>query len=134
MSDSSELPLLELVECPCAGATLDKLIQPAILVVLSGAPLHGYRIAEEIGEMPSFGGQKPDVSGVYRFLKTMERKGLVVSAWDMSASGPAKKAYELTASGQACLRKWVETLEAYRDGINQLLKLARKSVDRPTAK
>lgn len=69
-------------DCPCSGGTLDKLIQPAILAVLSEGPSHGYRIAESIGEMPNFVGEKPDVSGIYRFLKNMESKGLVISIWD----------------------------------------------------
>ena len=56
--------MLDLAECPCTGGTLDRLIQPAILLVLGEGPAHGYRVAERIGEMPSFAGQKPDVSGI----------------------------------------------------------------------
>ena len=113
--------------CPCTGGTLDRLVQPAILVILMDGPLHGYRVAERIGEMPSFACQKPDMSGVYRFLKTMERNGYVVSCWDVSDGGPAKKTYQITESGEACLRKWIETLEGYRKGITDLLRLARRS-------
>lgn len=131
MSYSGELPTLDLEECPCSGGTLDKLIQPAILLILADAPLHGYRIAERIGQLPGFG-QKPDASGVYRFLKSMEKRGFVVSSWDISDAGPAKKCYQLTASGQGCLHKWIETLEAYRDGITVLLGAARKAITRPT--
>jgi DNA-binding PadR family transcriptional regulator len=116
--------------CPCKGGTLDRLIQPAILVVLAEGPLHGYKLAERIGAMPGFIGQKPDVSGIYRFLKNMEAKQLVVSSWDLSATGPAKKAYQITEAGQSCLRAWAKTLEEYRDGITVLLKAARKAVGR----
>ena len=93
----------EFVACPCQGGTLDRLIQPAILVVLAGGPLHGYRLVERIGALPGFAGQKPDASGVYRFLKAMEGRELVASAWDVSASGPAKKSYQITPAGQQCL-------------------------------
>jgi DNA-binding PadR family transcriptional regulator len=117
----------ELVMCPCEGATLDRLIQPAILVVLAEGPLHGYRLAERIGELPGFTGEKPDVSGVYRFLKAMERKGLVASAWDTSESGPAKKCYQITPSGRNCLHRWVGTLENYRRAVSGLLGAARKA-------
>jgi DNA-binding PadR family transcriptional regulator len=92
--------------------------------------MHGYGLAEHIGALPSFAGDKPDVSGVYRYLKAMERKGLVVSSWDLSESGPAKKTYQLTASGQQCLRRWVHTLEQYRDTITALLNTARKAAKR----
>lgn len=126
---SMKLPV-ELAECPCAGGTLDKLIQPAILVILKEGPLHGYRLVERLGEMPTLGGSKPDASGVYRFLKNMESKGLVVASWDTSRSGPAKKSYQLTDSGDSCLRQWIKTLDEYRDGITSLLKAARKATAR----
>lgn len=128
-TDAVKLPI-DRGDCPCAGGTLDKLIQPAILVILADSPLHGYRLVERLGEMRILAGHKPDASGVYRFLKGMEGKGLVVSSWDTSGTGPAKRVFQLTASGQSCLRTWIATLEEYRDGINALLKNARKAVGR----
>ena len=116
-------------DCPCTGGTLDRLVQPAILLVLAEEPLHGYRLAERIGKLPMFRDAKPDASGIYRFLRSMEAKGLVVATWDLSNSGPAKKSYQLTESGQQCLRQWIETLQEYREGITGLLKAARKAVD-----
>jgi PadR family transcriptional regulator, regulatory protein PadR len=117
----------DLSGCPCTGGTLDRLIQPAILAVLAEGPLHGYRIAERIGAMPGFAGQKPDVSGVYRFLKAMQRKGMVLSSWDLSEAGPAKKSYQITPAGKRCLKRWIGTLEAYRESITSLLSAARKA-------
>ena len=58
-----------------------------------------------------FGGQKPDASGVYRCLKTMEAKGLVASSWTLSDTGPAKRSYQLTPAGERCLQQWIRTLE-----------------------
>jgi DNA-binding PadR family transcriptional regulator len=120
--------VLDWDDCPCAGRTLDKLIQPAILATLAAGPLHGYRLTERIGQLPAFGGQEPDASGVYRCLKAMESKGLVASAWILSDAGPAKRSYQLTSAGERCLQKWIVTLEGYRDGITTLLKAARKAV------
>lgn len=114
--------------CPCSGGTLDKLIQPAILAVLSRESSHGYRIAERISEIPHFMGEKPDVSGIYRFLKTMESKGLVVSSWDTPGRGHAKRRYTITAAGEACLTQWVGTLEEYLATITALLKTTRAAV------
>ena len=125
MSSTPPLPTLDFEECSCTGGTLDRLVQPAILVVLAEGPMHGYLLAERIGAMPILGGQKPDVSGIYRFLKMMESKGIVTSAWDLSESGPAKKSYQITAAGQQCLDVWIKTLEGYRHGISELLKAAR---------
>ena len=120
--------------CPCAGATLDRLIQPAILTVLAAGPLHGYCIADRIAALPGFGQRRPDVSGIYRFLRAMERRGLVVAAWDLSASGPAKRCYELTTAGRQCLRQWVKTLEVYRAGVDALLEAASAEVPKRRAR
>jgi len=98
-----------------------------LLVVLAAGPLHGYRLVERISDLALSGGQVPDASGVYRYLKTMETKGLVASTWILSEAGPAKRSYQLTADGERCLRKWISTLETYRDGITALLKAARKA-------
>lgn len=114
--------------CPCAGDTLDRLIQPAILIVLTAGPRHGYRVAQQISRRLAGGGQQPDLSGIYRFLKSMEKKGLVESSWDLSRGGPARRTYAITADGQRCLAQWIATLQRYRDGINDLLRIARSAV------
>ena len=126
--------MLDFPGCPCSGDTLDKLVQPAILAVLSEGPSHGYRIAERIGEIPNFVGEKPDVSGIYRFLKNMESKGLVVSSWDAPGHGHAKRLYQITPSGESCLARWVETLKQYLATITALLETARAAVSRKPRK
>ena len=117
-------------ECPCSGATLDKLVQPAILAALTEGPIHGYRLAERINEMAGLFGDKPDVSGVYRSLKKMEAAGLVVSTWEAGDKGHAKRLYEITASGRACLTRWTATLETYLEAIGALLKEAKAALAR----
>jgi len=107
--------------------TLDRLLQPAILTVLAQRALHGYRLAQRIAELPPFKGQKPDVSGIYRFLRSMEDRGLVVASWDVSRRGPAKRLYQLTPAGRQCLSRWIETLDAYRRAIGGLLAIARRA-------
>lgn len=116
-----------LAECPCTGGTLDRLIQPAILVALAEGLVHGYRIAERIAEMSCFSDQKPDVSGICRFLKTLEQKEIVVGTWDPSEGGLAKKCYQLTSARWQCLEEWITTLEEHRKRITDLLRVARKT-------
>ena len=107
---------------------MDKLIQPAILAVLAEGPLHGYKLADHLGQMPICGGRKPDLSGVYRSLKWMEGNGLVVSSWDLSESGPARRLFRITPAGRECLAHWIDTLEQYRKHIHELLNAVRKAV------
>jgi len=115
---------------PCCGETLDKLVQPAILAILAEGPAHGYRLAARIGKMPLLQGHKPDVSGIYRILKSMERRGLVSSSWRLGKAGPARRAYRITANGRKCLARWVETLRAYRRGLSALLRVAASAARR----
>jgi PadR family transcriptional regulator, regulatory protein PadR len=117
-------------DCPCSGATLDKLVQPAILAALTEGPIHGYRLAERINETAGQFGEKPDVSGIYRFLKKMETGGLVTSSWETGAKGHAKRLFEITADGRACLARWTTTLEAYLEAITALLRVAKAATTR----
>jgi len=125
MSTNGATPLSA---CPCAGCTLDKLVQPAILTVLAREKLHGYVILQRLAGMPTCDGEKPDATGVYRYLKSMENRGLVRSAWDLSGSRPAKRLYQLTARGRKCLAAWVQTLREYRGSIGKLERLAASSL------
>jgi len=112
---------MNLNECPCSGKTRARLIQPAVMAVLAGEPLHGYVIVQRLAGMTFFRGQGPDVTGVYRLLKSMETKGLVTSAWELAASGPAKRRYRLTPAGRVCLNRWITTLRTYRKAVGDLL-------------
>lgn len=126
----------EFADCPCSGGTLDKLVQPAILAVLTEGPVHGYRLTERIREMAGMSAHKPDASGVYRSLKKMEAVGLVSSTWASGDTGHAKRLYAITADGRACLARWTSTLETYSEAVTSLLKetkaaLARKPPPEP---
>ena len=114
--------------CPCVGATLDKLVQPAMLAILAGGPLHGYELARRIGEIPHFLDESPDVSGVYRMLKTLEVRGMVISDWDISQEGRPKRLFTITDDGRQCLEHWSATLQNYHKAIASLLKTTQKAV------
>ena len=127
MSDIRPEPIAATLRCPCLGVTLAKLIQPTILSILADGRLHGYLIVERAAAIPTVRGGRPDSTGIYRTLHAMQRRGLVVSAWDASGTGPARRTYELTAAGRACLGKWIETLARYRETLDALLGAARKA-------
>jgi DNA-binding PadR family transcriptional regulator len=103
------------------------MIQPAIMTLLAGGPLHGYRIVQRLAKTPLVGGSRPDPTGVYRMLRIMEKRGFVVSSWDLSDSGPAKRLYRLTLGGRQCLGRWVKTLADYHRAIGKLLAAARQA-------
>ena len=125
--------MMKFSDCPCSGGTLDKLVQPAILAALTAGPVHGYRLAERMNEMTGQGGENPDVSGIYRFLKKMEAMGLVTSQWETGNKGHAKRLFEITADGRACLARWTTTLEAHLEAITALLREVKAACNKSTA-
>jgi DNA-binding PadR family transcriptional regulator len=112
--------MVDFVDCPCSGKTLARLIHPAILRCLAQGPAHGYSLLQQLAELKMFASGEPDHAGVYRALKQMESGGFVRSEWNLGA-GPARRVYSLTESGAACLERWLQTLEGYRDAIDELL-------------
>lgn len=115
-------------DCPCSGATLDKLLQPAVLAILAQESMHGYELARRIGEIPEFLESAPDISGIYRLLKNLEARGMVVADWDASDMSRAKRLYTITESGRQCLEQWHQTLQNYRKAVGALLVATGKAI------
>ena len=114
-------------QCPCVGATLDKLLQPAILAILTEGPTHGYELARKIDAIPHFLDETPDISGIYRMLKTLEARGMVTSDWDIPPEGRHKRVFAITDAGRQCLENWNATLQNYLQTVGSLLKLTQKA-------
>lgn len=60
--------------------------------------MHGYDIH---GLLEPLGLGTADRAAVYRTLRQLEAEGLVVSSWDGSPVGPARRTYRVTAAGEA---------------------------------
>jgi len=115
----------DFTDCACSGVNLPKLVQPSILAALSKEPLHGYAIAQRLAEEGAHLGAPPDHSGIYRLLRSMEKRGLVTSRLAQSEAGPARREYVLAGRGRLCLEQWVSSLSQYRAKIDALLGLCR---------
>lgn len=113
-------------QCACSGKSLGRLVQPAIMALLAEEPLHGYLLVQRLSGMEMFGGQKPDPTGVYRTLRSMEEDNLVASSWEFGDTGPAKRRFELTGDGRACLARWAQALAEYAIAIDDLLGAIRR--------
>jgi len=113
--------------CACEGHTLDRLLQPAVMAFLAKGPQHGYALLERLKDSPLMQGIKPNDTGVYRLLSTLEDQGLVAHRLAASDMGPSKHVYELTTHGRDCLTKWINTLDRYQRSITELVDLMRKA-------
>jgi len=113
--------------CACEGRTLDRLLQPTVMAFLVEGPQHGYALVERLKDSPLMKGAKPDETGIYRLLNTLEDQGLVTHRLTESELGPSKRVYELTDSGKDCLRQWIATLDDYQRGVRRLVAIMRKA-------
>jgi DNA-binding PadR family transcriptional regulator len=115
-------------QCPCVGETLDKLVQPAMLAILARGSLHGYELARKVAGISHFSDDAPDLSGVYRALKSLETRGMVTSSWDTPQEGRPKRLFAITDEGRQCLGQWETTLKHYHRAVGSLLKTVQKAV------
>lgn len=90
---------------------LEKLTQPAILLLLVTNKTHGYELIQRLNQMDCIDGEL-EAATVYRMLRRMEQEGLIVSRWEHGEFGPARRQYELTAQGRQSLDDWATALKA----------------------
>lgn len=108
-------------KCACKGGNLDRFIQPIILLILSEETETGYAVFKKMGAFSMFRETKPDATGVYRYLRIMEEKGLLEQFECKESDNKYKKKYRITGDGLECLANWKATLTDYADAILELV-------------
>lgn len=108
-------------KCACKGGNLDRFIQPMILLILREEPETGYGVFKKVGEFSMFRETKPDVTGIYRYLRIMEERGLLEQFEFKEAENKYKMKYRITGEGEECLRNWKVTLTRYAESILELV-------------
>lgn len=96
--------------------TLDILI----LRALSRKSNHGYGIARWLKETSAEAFQVEE-GALYPALRRMEKKGLIVSDWDVTETGREAKYYRLTFQGQARLDSAVADWNRYVEAMAHVL-------------
>ncbi|MCW3818555.1 helix-turn-helix transcriptional regulator [Micromonospora sp. DR5-3] len=89
------------------GRELRGLLHPFLLLLIFERPAHGYDLIDRLRAMGV-----PDVEPghVYRVLRGLERDRSLISMWETTGAGPARRCYELTAKGRDDLRSWTVRL------------------------
>src|SRR5688572_28889957 len=101
------------------GGRIERFQVAALLLLLRERKAHGYDLLDRLPEVT--GEQRVDVGNLYRVLRALEEQGLVSSEWDESLPGPAKRTYELTATGRNALERWAASLAETRERIDRFL-------------
>ncbi len=119
-------------DCPCRGKTLMRFVQPIILAVLWESPCHGYRLIQKIARTKLWYGVTPDPAGIYRTLRDMERRGLIVSQRVLDGGkGHECRSFSITEAGRACHKNWLRTLRRYQAGIEELIQMLDQQGKKP---
>lgn len=113
-------------DCPCSGSNLPRFVQPVLLAMLAQEPQYGYEVARRLAESGLFR-TPPDVTGIYRMLKSMEGNGVLHVSAEASGCGPARKLYAVTPLGSRCLARWQASLTAHQDHLERILRFLRRS-------
>lgn len=97
--------------CTCAMGKLYRFVEPLLLYLLKKKQsAYGYELVSELNEH-ALTDSTIERGAVYRTLRNLEENGNVVSDWDVSGSGPARRQYRLTPGGEVHLGEWAEVLE-----------------------
>ena len=109
-------------DCPCSGKNMTYFSAPWILLTLyDHEGIHGYELKKVIKGYMEDLGISMNITGLYRHLRLMEKRGVVFSEWDTPDNGPAKRQYYLTESGDECLWRWMQTLHIQLELITRFL-------------
>lgn len=92
--------------CACTGKNLEKFVQPIILSLLCKNSSNGYQLIKQMSNFATLRDMPPDPTGIYRYLKAMEKKGFIIT----NSGG----LYDITEQGRHCLDNWRRTLHDYQ--------------------
>jgi poly-beta-hydroxybutyrate-responsive repressor len=98
---------------------VERFVEPAVLLVLAEAPGHGYDLKEQVLELA--GGDRADVTNLYRVLRQLEIEGIVRSSWDTTGGGPARRVYRLTKHGRVLLDQWAVALRELSTTVDRFV-------------
>jgi len=96
--------------CTCAMGKLYRFVEPLLLYLLKKKQsAYGYELVSELNEH-TLTDSTIERGAVYRTLRNLEENGNVISDWDVSGSGPARRQYRLTPDGEVHLEEWAEVM------------------------
>lgn len=92
-----------------------------ILAILSDGPRHGYAITREIARRTSEGLNLGEGS-IYPSLRALEQEGFIIGAWEPApASGPPRRVYSLSDTGQTELKRRTQTWRTFVQMIESVI-------------
>jgi DNA-binding PadR family transcriptional regulator len=104
---------------------------PAVLLLLSQAPAHGYELWARIESVMPTAEPPANPGSLYRLLRSLEADGAVRSDWERSTGGPNRRVYAITPQGRAQLDEWAHWIGRDASATRRFLRLYRSTQQIP---
>ena len=103
---------------------LKGVLDMCLLSLIADEPSYGYEMAAKLKDR---GLQLVSDGSIYPTLSRLQRAGLVEGYFvEADGSGPPRKYYRIAPEGAQRLAEWEDEWSNLRDGVDQVLKGARK--------
>lgn len=115
--------------CSCGMGNLYRFVEPVALYLLRiRGRTHGYDLLGALNDN-ALTDSRIEPGALYRTLRRLEEYGFVVSEWDVSGGGPARRVYELTPDGEEHLREWLVVLERMNRSLTRFVGDIRSALE-----
>ena len=94
-------------------------LEYCVLSLLSRERLYGFDLVRRLGEVD---GLVTSEGTVYPLLSRLRRDEWVSTSWVESGSGPPRRYYAITTTGQRALEAFVEEWSRFRDSVDHVIK------------
>ena len=111
--------------CTVPAGMADGWLAPFLLLCLSDGCSCSHQLMERLRVELGFDETRPEE--IYLALWRMEQDGMVLCDPDDRGVSLPEPRYEITESGDACLRSWLDSLEQYRKEIEPFSHLYKGS-------
>lgn len=112
--------------CTCAMGNIYRFVEPVVLLMLrEKGQSYGYDLASTL-EQHALTDAEIEGAALYRTLRRLEANGHVKSDWDVKGSGPARRVYSLTKTGQQHLEEWGQVLDHLSKGMARFARKVRQ--------
>ncbi len=97
-----------------------RFIEACLLCLLKEEKSYGYNLMEKLAQF-GFDEDSINISVIYRNLRNMENRNLIVSSWAESEQGPNKRMYAITLEGEKELDNWIYLLKDRKKRITSII-------------
>jgi len=93
-------------------------LEYCVLAVLRGGERYGFELVRVLSEVD---GMVMSEGTIYPLLSRLRQEKLVTTSWRESETGPPRRYYRLTKTGEQALAIFIEGWALFRDAVDKLL-------------